>query len=170
MPTTTTTTEAGRAVAENATARVARQRAEAQARRADTPTPIAGGVVVEELPADLGKPIAEKARKPQITIATTVEHRGRVFTVEAEGITLDQFCDLLDQRGYVAHQPQLLSAPVATADDLPEGWKLCHKHHAGMKQRHKQGDSWNSHNVGTKEQPIWCKGYRGPDSPGYEVD
>jgi hypothetical protein len=25
-------------------------------------------------------------------------------------------------------------------------------------------------NVGTGDAPLWCKGYRGADSPGYEVE
>lgn len=62
------------------------------------------------------------------------------------------------------------SAPVATPDDLPEGWKLCQKHGAPMRPRNKQNQNWHSHNVGTKEHPVWCKGYRGADSPGYEVE
>jgi len=62
------------------------------------------------------------------------------------------------------------AAPVATPDDLPEGWKLCQKHGAPMRPRNKQNQNWHSHNVGTKEHPVWCKGYRGSDSPGYEVE
>lgn len=62
------------------------------------------------------------------------------------------------------------AAPIAAADDLPEGWKLCQKHHAPMRPRSKQGDVWHSHNVGTSDKPVYCKGYRGADSPGYEVE
>lgn len=28
----------------------------------------------------------------------------------------------------------------------------------------------HSHNVGTREHPVYCKGYKGADSPGYEVE
>jgi hypothetical protein len=62
------------------------------------------------------------------------------------------------------------AAPLAAADDLPDGWKLCKKHGAPMRPRNKQGDTWNSHNVGTEDSPCWCKGYRGADSPGYEKE
>lgn len=53
---------------------------------------------------------------------------------------------------------------------LPDGTPICPKHNTPMRQREKQGDAWWSHNVGTKDKPIYCKGYHGKDSPGYEVD
>lgn len=67
-------------------------------------------------------------------------------------------------------QAPAAAAPVATPDDLPEGWKLCQKHKAPMRPRNKQNQNWHSHNVGTKERPVWCKGYKGADSPGYDVE
>lgn len=130
-------------------------RANALARNADVTTPIAGTTPQTSTPPD--------DRAPRITISTTVEHRGRAFTVQAEGITLDQFCDLLDRRGYVP------AAQTQEWQRLPDGTPICPKHHAPMRAREKQGDSWWSHNVGTKDAPVYCKGYHGKDSPGYEV-
>lgn len=106
---------------------------------------------------------AEAPELPKVELRTTVEHRGRTFTIVASGMTLDQFCDLLERRGY---------APPAQTQEwqrLPDGTPICPKHHAPMRAREKQGDTWYSHNVGTKEQPIYCKGYHGKDSPGYEI-
>jgi len=103
------------------------------------------------------------AETSKIELRTTVEHRGRTFTIVATGYTLDQFCDLLERRGY---------APPAQTQEwqrLPDGTPICPKHHAPMRAREKQGDTWYSHNVGTKEKPVYCKGYHGKDSPGYEV-
>lgn len=99
---------------------------------------------------------------PSIEIHTTIEHRGRSFTIVARNMTLDALCDLLEKRGY--------SAPAQTQEwqRLPDGTPICPKHHAPMRAREKQGDTWYSHNVGTKDQPIYCKGYHGKDSPGYE--
>ena len=35
--------------------------------------------------------------------------------------------------------------------------------------RNKQGDEWYSHRVFSPEgEELWCKGYHGKDSPGYE--
>lgn len=108
--------------------------------------------------------------KPTITLSTTVEHRGRLITITVTELTADQFCDLLDRRGFGAPAPTApAAAPLATPDDLPDGWRLCHKHGAPMRPRNKQGDTWHSHNVGTSDAPVWCKGYRGADSPGYEL-
>jgi hypothetical protein len=123
----------------------------------DTTTPLA----TEMLP---DPPSAPAVELPKVELRTTVEHRGRAFVIVASGMTLDQFCDLLDRRGY---------APVAQTQEwqrLPDGTPICPKHHSPMRAREKQGDTWYSHNVGTKEQPIYCKGYHGKDSPGYEVD
>lgn len=110
--------------------------------------------------------VEKSARK--IALQTTVEHRGRRFTIVAEGMTLDQLCDLLDERGYAAADTATPAAPLATPDDLPDGYKLCRKHGAPMRPRNKQGEWWHSHNVGTAENPCWCKGYKGSDSPGYD--
>lgn len=102
------------------------------------------------------------AGKPQITLSTTIAHRGRQITITTTDMTADQFCDLLDRRGFQApEEPQQWQT-------LPDGTPICPKHHAPMRLREKQGDSWYSHNVGTKEQPVYCKGYHGKDSPGYE--
>ena len=121
----------------------------------------------ESLPADLPdvRPPAPgaEARPRRITLHTTVEHRGRAFTIQAEGMTLDQFCDLLDKGGYAA------AAQTQEWQRLPDGTPICPKHHAPMRKRERQGDTWFSHNVaGEGEAPIYCKGYHGKDSPGYE--
>jgi hypothetical protein len=147
---------------ENATAKAARLRAEATARRADTTTPIdtLGKAPLASVPEP---PAAEDAPEmPRIEIRTTVEHRGRSFVIVANGYTLDQFCDILDKRAYTPAQQ------TQEWQRLPDGTPICPKHHAPMRQREKQGDLWWSHNVGTKEQPVYCKGYHGKDSPGYE--
>lgn len=97
MP-TTTTSEAGRAVAANAHAnrqRIARE--EAEAKRADTTTPLVGRAPLEQLP---DPPVAPA--RPVIVLSTTVAYRGRIVTISNEGMTLDAFCDMLDKRFGVA--------------------------------------------------------------------
>lgn len=49
----------------------------------------------------------------------------------------------------------------------PEGLPLCPKHGVPMPKREKQGDEWYSHNVGTGDNPVYCRGYAGKTSPGY---
>jgi hypothetical protein len=130
----------------------------------DTTTPLREYPPTEELPSPPAVAPAAAAELPRVELRTTVEHRGRAFTIVASGMTLDQFCDLLDRRGY--------ASPAQTQEwqRLPDGTPICPKHHAPMRAREKQGDTWYSHNVGTKEQPIYCKGYHGKDSPGYEKE
>jgi hypothetical protein len=123
-------------------------------RRADTTTPLAGAE------PETAPKVATIARK--IKIRTTVEHRGRSFVIVANGYTLDQFCDILDKRAYTPAQQ------TQEWQRLPDGTPICPKHHAPMRAREKQGDTWYSHNVGTKDAPVYCKGYHGKDSPGYE--
>lgn len=126
-------------------------------RRADVTTPLPR-MSTEELPADLGKPAA---KKPLVTLSTTVQHRGRQITISATDITVDQFCDLLDRASYAAPAP-------AEWQKLPDGTPLCPKHGTPMRLRQRQGDEWWSHNVGTQDAPCWCKGYAGKDSPGFD--
>lgn len=146
----------------------------------DTPHISADEADADPAPLFVGKaPLADVPDPPAVTkpkaarkfsIATEIAYRGRVLTISVEGMTIDQFCDLMDARNYAAPAPLALAAPIATSDDLPDGFKLCQKHRAPMRPRNKQNDTWHSHNVGTAEAPLWCKGYRGSDSPGYEVD
>lgn len=172
-------TEAGRAVASNLHAR--KQQAAIDAKRAadelnepgryepaDTTTPLkVGRAPLEQLPEPPAQvaPKAEKAAR-RITVQTTVEHRGRSFTISAEGMTLDQFCDLLDERGYAAQ------AQTQEWQTLPDGTPICPKHHTPMRKRERQGDTWYSHSAGkgSDGKDIYCKGYHGKDSPGSEVD
>jgi hypothetical protein len=150
----------------NATADRARKQAEAKAARdalngyrADTTTPLIGKAPLEELFAD------DAPDLPCIEIQTTVEHRGRSFTVVARGYTLDQLCDMLEARGYAAQ------AQTQEWQTLPDGTPICPKHHTPMRKRERQGDTWYSHSAGkgTDGKDIYCKGYHGKDSPGYEV-
>lgn len=56
-----------------------------------------------------------------------------------------------------------------TADGRP----ICPKHRIPMSPKEKQGDKWFSHHTTDAHGNIaWCKGYPGPDSPGYhnEID
>lgn len=149
------------------------------AKRADTLTPLfsdsepaIGKAPIESLPEQhtpVAQPKVEKAAPVRkFSISTEIAYRGRTLTVSAEGMTIDQFCDLMDDRRYQAPAPLMLAAPIATPDDLPDGYKLCRKHGAPMRPRNKQGEWWHSHNVGTAENPCWCKGYKGSDSPGYD--
>lgn len=165
-----TTSEAARAVASNARAR---QQAEAAAKRADTTTPIKPAFETEQLPeppalaAQIEEPAPDggpgKPKKPLITLSTTVQHRGRVITIQATDITVDRFCDLLDQASYAAPAP-------AQWHTLPDGTPLCPKHNVPMRKREKQGDLWWSHRVFNADgEELFCKGYHAKDSPGYEV-
>jgi hypothetical protein len=178
MPTVATTTAAGRAVhlarhdvtistgAEHVLNQrerlAAAKRAKDELNGVDTTTPRIGAVPLETVPEPM--PSIEKAAR-KISVSTTVEHRGRSFTITAEGVTLDQFCDLLDARGYTAQ------AQSQEWQTLPDGTPICPKHHTPMRLRERQGDKWWSHNVGKGEdgKDIYCKGYAGKDSPGYEV-
>jgi hypothetical protein len=109
---TATTTQAGRAavmmgddsrLTENATSKFARKREEARqaaetlnGRRADTTTPLVGRASLETLP----EPPAPA--RPIVVLSTTVIYRGRQVTITNDGMTLDQFCDMLDKRFGVA--------------------------------------------------------------------
>lgn len=170
-----TTTEAGRQVltpeAEKILNDRERRRQDAQrasAARADTLTPLGSAppaFALETLPEPPLFVDEPEPELPTIEIRTTVEHRGRSFTVVSRGYTLDQLCDMLDKRGY--------AAPSQTQEwqTLPDGTPICPKHHTPMRKRERQGDTWYSHSTGkgADGKDIYCKGYHGKDSPGYEV-
>jgi hypothetical protein len=103
----TTTSAPALAVASNAHARriAAAKEARAQAwadLRADTTTPLGTGTMMptEELP-DPPAPVEEPAPildARAITLRTQIMYRGRAIWIEARGLTLDSFCDMLDTR------------------------------------------------------------------------
>ena len=68
-------------------------------------------------------------------------------------------------------EASIAAVPVPTEwQRTPEGLPICRKHAVAMKAREKQGDMWHSHNVGTEKDPLWCRGYAGKDSPGWEYE
>lgn len=55
-------------------------------------------------------------------------------------------------------------------DLTPDGKPICPKHKAPMAEREKQGDRWYSHRVLAADgSEHWCRGYAGPESPGFLV-
>lgn len=55
-------------------------------------------------------------------------------------------------------------------DRTPEGLPICPKHGVPMRKRERQGDEWHSHNAGSEREELWCRGYPGKDSPGWDVE
>lgn len=49
----------------------------------------------------------------------------------------------------------------------PEGSPICPRHNVPMVKREKQGDVWYSHNTGSEDSPLWCRGYEHKNSPGF---
>lgn len=86
--------------------------------------------------------------------------------LEAE-VTTRQLRNLvpgLEARGF---QPE---APPLTFQLTADGSPICPKHGCAMKEREKQGDSWWSHTVeGPRGEKLYCRGYAGPESPGYTL-
>lgn len=54
-------------------------------------------------------------------------------------------------------------------DLTPEGLPICPRHRVPLTKREKQGDIWFSHNVGSADDPIWCRGYQSKTSPGWDI-
>lgn len=155
---------------------LARARAEAKKATADPANVVTAEHAASEPPekqlftmpqAELPDPPGTNGQQPKppksaITLSTTVQHRGRTITISATDMRLDAFCDYLDRAGYDAPAP-------AQWHTLPDGTPICPKHATPMRKREKQGDEWWSHRVfGPDGQELWCKGYHGKDSPGYE--
>jgi hypothetical protein len=133
---------------------------------ADTLTPL-DAPLFDETPA----PAQPQTSQRPITMQIAAVLNGFTVTISFEG-HMTQLPGAIERLRALGATPTqgALAAPLATPDDLPDGYKLCRKHGAPMRPRNKQNEHWHSHNVGTADAPLWCKGYRGSDSPGYEVD
>lgn len=68
---------------------------------ADVKTPLVGKAPLEDVPEPPTAPAAPTPR-PIIVLSTTVIYRGRQITISNDGMTLDQFCDILDKKFGVA--------------------------------------------------------------------
>jgi hypothetical protein len=176
MP-TATTTQAGREVLTPEARKIMndreRARTQDEAKRADTKTPLAKAAFeMEELfPEKAAPAITAEPKQRAVTMQIVAVLNGFTVNVSFDG-TIQQLPGAIERLKALGATPTVSApaAPIAAPDDLPEGWKLCQKHHAPMRPRNKQNANWHSHNVGTKDNPLWCKGYRGSDSPGYEVE
>jgi hypothetical protein len=101
--------------------------------------------------------------KPVITISATRD--GYPITITFAG-SIEQIPNAIERLQQAGCTPPVGGQQWQT---LPDGTPICPKHGAPMRLREKQGDSWHSHKViGPSGEELWCKGYRGADSPGYE--
>ena len=68
----------------------------------------------------------------------------------------------LAARGYTPSRE-----PVLTAEGLP----ICPRHGVPMQQSSKQSDLWFSHKMAHPEtgETMYCRGYAGASSPGYDI-
>lgn len=72
---------------------------------------------------------------------------------------------LKTKQGFVPARPPLIFERTA------EGHPICPRHGAPMRLREKQGDQWYSHKVVTADsRELYCRGYHGPESPGFDHD
>lgn len=121
----------------------------------------------ESLPADLGKsaPATEpKARTLTMQIAAVYE--GYQVTIAFEG-TIQQLPGAIERLRALGATPNAQQAQQWSY--TPDGLPICPRHGAPMKKREKQGDTWHSHVVtGPGGEDLYCRGYHGKDSPGYE--
>lgn len=85
---------------------------------------------------------------------------GYEVRLETEFERVGQSVEYLDKMGY---------RPRRGFSYTPEGLPICPKHQVPMTKREKQGDIWYSHNMGPAEEPLYCRGYEGKNSPGWKV-
>jgi hypothetical protein len=106
---------------------------------------------------------AEKSTKP-VTLTLSAVLDGYPLTVTCTG-SVDQLPAI------IGRLRSLGATPPSTRLEwsyTPEGLPICSKHGTPMKKRERQGDTWYSHNMGTTDEPCYCRGYAGADSPGWE--
>lgn len=113
--------------------------------------------------ADLG---ALDGTKPQ-TVAAWIAVAERVRALLCPAPTADPLERMASAIEQLAQTMAAQTAPRGW-QTLPDGTPICPKHGAPMRLREKQGDTWHSHRVEADGKELWCKGYAGKDSPGYE--
>lgn len=94
-------------------------------------------------------------------------------TLEGFELDLSIQLDVRRLRAYLAHLKSQGLQPKrsATYELTPDGLPICPRHGSPMRRREKQGDSWHSHQVvGPDGREHYCRGYRGPESPGFDVE
>ena len=106
---------------------------------------------------------------PKGPVAYSFTARVRIGDYEGELAITGQ--SLNDLRKAMRLLPEAGIAPVQAATSwatTPEGLPICPKHRVPMRKRERQGDTWYSHNAGGEGEELWCRGYPGKDSPGWE--
>jgi hypothetical protein len=122
--------------------------------RPDTTSPI----TAQPAPAAAPKP------PPLWTVAAIKD--GYPITVQFAGKVEDLEATITRLRQIGATPP---AQPAQQWAYTPDGLPICPKHGAPMKKREKQGDCWHSHVVTAPDgEDLYCRGYHGKDSPGYE--
>lgn len=122
--------------------------------------------------AEQGEPLAFPERRPSasddptFTVSCVVNGFPVTVTFTGKARKLMATIDRLRELG--AEAP---GGPQREQEYTPDGLPICRKHGAPMKKREKQGETWHSHAAGDDAQgnPIYCKGYQGKDSPGWEL-
>lgn len=88
----------------------------------------------------------------RLSISTTVHYRARVFTVSAEGYTMDRLCDMLDEKfGPAQAAPNGANTPAATASP-----PLCPVHNRPMKEMKFPSRQGYQFHCTTKVADGWC--------------
>lgn len=113
------------------------------------------------------EPTPARDNPTAITARTSGTLRG--FELELE-ITLQPArlvacLEWLKRQGFEPHRRPL------TFELTPDGLPICPRHRVPMHLREKQGDTWHSHKVVDPQgRELYCRGYPGPDSLGYDVE
>lgn len=111
---------------------------------------------------------ADNDPRPQHLI--TVRTRGRMHGIDLD---VEFSTDVRKLSAAVQYlQAQGFTAPPEPVvfQQTPDGKPICPKHRVPMREREKQGDRWHSHRVIASDGcELWCRGYSGPDSPGYDA-
>lgn len=135
---------------------------------ADAEQEPAGARVFAEQPA----PRAYAARLYTIDAISPLGFPVHLTFADLKLTDLAEHIAALAKLGYTPPTQAPAAAPLATGwQSLPDGTPICPKHQIPMRKRTKQGDEWYSHQVKDRNNnEVYCKGYKGKDSPGYDCE
>lgn len=126
--------------------------------------------------AERGEPLTFPTPKPagaQPTFTVSCTVNGFPVTVQFQG-DAKKLLATIDRLREIGAEAPAAAQPASVSHEqeyTPDGRPICKRHGAPMKKRERQGDTWFSHAVAEddKGNPIYCKGYQGKDSPGWEL-
>ena len=106
---------------------------------------------------------------PRQQVNCSFTTQARVGDYEGELTLTGETADDVLKAARLLSQAGIEPIRAASWHYTPDGLPICPKHGVAMRKWERQGDVWYAHNTGAEARELWCRGYPGKDSPGWET-